>query len=479
MKWSLVLILVLYPLRVGAVSPQQALAACVQDARGLGPDRAYRTRYLWQPILKDTDQAVLTAQANFLSREPEFGKLREIDTGVWAVILDEYQWAPEQWEKLAGQDPWLHYTVKQNWPGGYDKGVYYAAGSYDVLYPAPLLDKALVDELYALTGSKVPLVRADWWFFRSSRQLDLQNKDDHGIGYYDWLEIKDRKTFEALGAVDRKTSIRLGKELLAAIEQGASGVVQYDRLVEWYAAYDGDYWLTLDTDNNHGNLVTANLERGAFKHKFEEAYITLPNELWAVYVGNDKGERQNAAPDVLGPNDNPLRRGRDSRIHIGIACFQCHVDGGLKDVDDWVRRTLRTPANLDTYDYKKYLELKRQYFSDLQARIERGRTRYKLALQECCGLEADKFPALYSEFYYRYQEARSLQTLAVEIGCEEAELKEALADYFDQKEYTDPFERKRLTPLLGLLQGQKLPITNAEQLNADLQLLVLRKRASK
>lgn len=463
-------------------SPQSALAAASKDACTLSDDRACRTRYMARPPwVSRQDWAetwvpkLLKAWANGLSRESEFAGFRAVGPDVVAVILDDFKWDAKVWEKQR-REPYFHRS-RLEW---YEAGAGYEAGWYRVYYRPHWLDANDLCKLEERTHSKVGIVRADWWLFYSSRQIDLDNKE-RGFGYLDWLGLKKRADFEALREVDKKRSIRIGLELRAVIEEDHSGVAQKGRQIEWFATYgDGDYWLTLDTDDtSNDNRPPARLEPGAFLHKAEEGYISLPNDLWAYWLGNDKGVKQATAPDFIGPNDSPLRKelgGRDARIHFA-SCLHCHVEGGLQPIDDWARRTFRGGRQLDEEDYQKALRFKRQYTSDLNARLEKGRARYAAALKNCADLDPAGFARLHAVAYYGYApRPRTAADLAAEMGVTEACLLKALRAAFDPKnKRLGAADRRRLADLLSLIDDKDprpIPVKTVEDLFGDLEDLV-------
>lgn len=445
--------------------PREVVDAIHADAKKLTPDAARRTRYLARPPWVAVEQwadlwrpKLLKAWANGLSREVDFASPRAVGDEAVAVVLDDYKWNPAVWEKQR-IEPYFH-RWRWKW---YEAGPGYAAGWYRLYRYPHWMDRDKVCDLERWTGSKVSVVRADWWLFYSSRQIDLDSKEQ-GFGYADWLGLAKRADFEALRAVDKKTSIRLGLEIRAAIEEGESGVAQKDRLIEWYATYgDGDYWLTLDTDDtSHGNTAPANLKPGQFKHKAEEGYISLPNDMWAFWLGTDKGARQATAPDFIGPNDSPLRQGRDGRIHLGASCLHCHTDGGLKSIDDWFRRTIRPPLGLAERDYAEYQRTKRQYASDLDGRLERGRARYAAALKRCAGLTPVEYAKLHADAYYGYGlRRRTRADVAAELGVTEDCLGNALKAYAKSNGGELPQEHATLAPLLREPPGT-LPVKYVE-----------------
>jgi len=446
---ALILALVAAP---ALASPQTAVAAAVADARRLPPEVACRTRYLYLPPYQRMELVVAVKfWANCLSREVDFGTPRVVADGLLAVVLDDYRWDARVWEQQFQTEPYFYYHVR-----------------------APGRPEGL--ELRARTGSRVPLVGADWWLFYASRQVNLQNQE-YGHGYYDWLGIKDQKTFEALRGTDKKQSIKIGDELRAVVEASKSGVTVegVDRQIEWYATYgDGEQglWLTLDaTNTSGGNTAAGNLAAGEFRFEATEAFVGLPNRLWAVGAFNARGARQATVPPEIANDNSDLHRGNDRRIHP-FSCIHCHDTGGLKAVDDWARnRGLKAPNQLDAFKVEEFLRLKRQYFRDLDAQLAKGRRRYAEALRECVGLSPEKAAALHAQVYYGYLRQRSPNDVAGLLGVAEEDLAACLKRFFDRA--NPDFEgKKRLANLSPLKDGRAIGVTHLEQFFGDLVCIV-------
>lgn len=442
--------------------PDEALAAALLDVRELPAPLAKRTRYLDLSVYTPSERMLLLSafkgHTAELSREAFYLPPRVLAGGMLlAVVLDWYQWDTHTWEQL-GNDPYYYEWYKD-------------AHNHYIHKPGDWLDKSVYQELYQRTGSYAPVVSADWWFFYTSRNLDLNNKTI-SYGYYGFLGLKRRADFEALGGTDKRVASKLGLELLGAVRMGKSRISQLDRGVEWYRTLTGAYYLTLDTDSiANGNLLPAKLNRGAFKHKAEEGYITLPNGLWAFWLGDDKGEPQNTAPDFIGGNDSPLRRGRDTRIHICQSCKDCHVNGGLQAVDDWARQNFSLPGELETADYKRFQELYRQYFGDLDKQVEKDRLANREALLRLTGLTTEAYAERSARIYYGYlSEDWTLTRLARRMGVTEARLEQALRNYAKKYQGFDDY----LAPLSELVSVPPggLPVGYVEQLYPALMKIV-------
>lgn len=458
-----VLLLLVFAATAAGATPAEALAAALADAEARGPDLACRTRYLWLPATVGRDEAVLQYQVNALSREPELVRPRRVAADVWAVVLDDYGWSAATWERQAEHHPYTHYSCRKWWPG--DR--HYLAGWYTERELGFWLDEPSYNRLARLTGSRIPLVRADWWIAQTCRQLSLDNRQT-GIGYYDWLGIGKRADVDRLVDLDRAASIRVGRELRALVVQGASGVAQQERFVARYQARTGAAWFTEDTDRSKD--APAQLD-GTFRPKAEEAVIALPNGLWLYWLGDDNGAAQATAPDFIGGNRAPVQRGADTRIHVGLACVQCHVEAGLRPIDDWARRTLRSPQGLGVKSPAELVRLRRQYLSDLNGHLERDRAVYRDALARCCGLTPAELAQALSDTFYRYTlEGRDLARLALELGCSEADLAQALRAYL-RRHGEWPQELAALATLTAREPGT-LPVAYAERHYADLHRLL-------
>lgn len=441
MRTAMRLALLIFALATSPVLAGDPTPAALEYVRGLSPEEAAVTRFVWQPeAFSEPDRAVLDLQLNFLSRTSDLLRWRFVNPNLLAVFYDVPGWSKAVWDKQADVEPYLTVRAEQlveekKWyEAGYYGSTYYQAGWYTVkkkkIVNAPnpkAVDQAAHVALQTLTGTLVPIVRADWWFVQSCRQVDLRNKE-RGIGYYDWLGIKDRNVFFALADFDPVKSDKIGRHVRDLVER--SGVAQTPRFVVWQAARDADAWFTLDEDGlNAANLPTELLKPGVFKHKAEEHFLGLPNGFPAFGLFDAGGTRQATAPDFIGPDDSPLRTGRDSRIHVCLSCVRCHFHqkghDGMRPVDGWVRKTFGGQVKPEIVDRADAVEFQRLYGGDLEKRLTDTRRRYREALYSVLGDKWD-WPAIsaaYSAYYDRYvHEPVTMTRLAKEAGLDEKKL---------------------------------------------------------
>lgn len=423
-----------------------------------GPDAPFM-RYFWvSTAAKDRDDflAAFCVHLNLLSREGVIRWPVAIAPDVLRIDVRDYGWDRGKlavWEKTAALDFVFHQKAKlerdavidQHWPGGasasgkeFERGVYEqnkkAGDVIDV--PAVWLPQNATDGLRKLTYSESPVLMAEWFFVQSARQVSLRNKQE-GLGYYDFLGLQTRDDFFSLTGTDPDVAKRVLAHWRAVVTK--SGISQQGRQVVALGSHARRVWGTLDTFTQQAKGVPQrNLREGEFSHDAEEWYGFLPNGLWVTFLSNNKGEAAESAPDKIGPDDSPLNRGRDHRVHANLSCVRCHSADKdmLRPIDDWVRRTFRKggPLSLTDPDKRTAQELESQYLRDLEELIGDDRALYARWVKRATtsaahpeGLTALAVGKLYAEAWSRYaDEDVSLEDAARELGCEPKKLADGI-----------------------------------------------------
>src|SRR5262249_12399155 len=255
--------LLLFLAAAGAAAAGDALALALADARALPPDARPHVRYLELPgSLPERARAeflkVLAFHVNSLSREAAFAPPAGHPAPVLAsptlarVYLPDYGWDSKVYERLGPLDPYYHVKVRTTEFEEVDElqtvGRYYLGGrpvrpgtpgavwvdegkeptgrkikrpkggarAKDVTAAAPWLDAAAIAELVALTQSQVPLLRADWFFVQTARELDREDVKTNA-GYYEFLGIASRGDILRLTGLDEKVSRRIQREVAAIV----------------------------------------------------------------------------------------------------------------------------------------------------------------------------------------------------------------------------------------------------------------------
>lgn len=464
---------------VWASSPADAVAAALADAGRLPPDARAHARYL--SLYHESDakrlgeqKKVLDFWVNSLSREAELKPLVEVRPGLYRLDLRDYRWDAKTWERLA-DEPYFHARIKtaatttpaapatveviEWWPGGNKGGVYYPPGNYRVQRPAPAksadkvqeevkvaqapwLDTRQAAELVTLTQSQAPVVRGDWWLVQTAQQADRK-----GTGYYDFLNVKDLKEFQRAVGLDQKLAEELQRETRAIVSR--SGVTLNNRQILRYQTITGGYWATLDSNKNtNGNNAVRQLN-GDYSFDATEVYGALPSGLFAFFLADSKGVRQDAAPDSIASDGQAP--GNDRRVHAGVSCVRCHVEG-IRPIDDWARKVYRSPIALASPDHEKLQRLRRLYLSDLDRHVRRDQQDYAEVLGKLTGLKPQEMARAFARMHEQYRERDlGLAQAAREAGVDGAKLLAALKVYATANGSLDPV-------LAGLLQEPEVPI---------------------
>jgi hypothetical protein len=410
--------------------PNGALVLIRGDLLRLPPERRKQTRYLdLYPLPageREAATAIFGGHVNALSREPEIVKPALVGGRLLRVELGDYGWPAEIWEQLADVDPYYHVKTEAvvgytNWPGGVwpGDGKYYPPNSFRTRdkkissAPAPWTDAGLAAGIEQLTGSRAPVVRAQWFLWQTAVQ------EGRKPGYYDFLGIKDRATFEALIRFDAKLAAKLEQRRVVIF----SGITQEPRRLERTATVLGGLWRTFDSAAAVAKHNPLRLLDDSFEFDVSEQFAPLPNGMTGWLLTDSKGVRVDKAPDSIVQGD--FTGGRDKRLHVGISCVRCHYleagENGIKDID------AAPLQRIDSPDLDKLRELRRQYARDLAPQIEQDRRGYAAAVKQATGLEARRWASAYGRMYAAHDEARiDLAAAAADIGADPQALRKAL-----------------------------------------------------
>lgn len=405
-----------------AGTPTEAVAAALADARRLAPDDALQTRYLWTGNLSADERAACRRAvqfwANSLSRRGLITVPRDVTPELIALDCSKYKWDREVYGRFRLSDPYFHVQV-------IDK----ATKERDGLR-APWLPQAEMDELETLTHSVVPILRADFFVAQTARQTNNRNDENSGTGYYDFLGLKSRADLFALTDLDVEKSKAIERDLRAALNK--SKVSNQGRQIVRFQARTGCYWVTLDPKDATGKGdPVQNLRPEDFAHDAEEVVACLPNRLPLYWAGTADGKRQASAPDFIGGDTSPPNdRGNDKRIHVGVSCVRCHIEDALRPINDWARRTLRSPLALTSTDKALRDEFERLYFQPLGSQLEEDRRAFDVATLRACGVRHSTAALALSDTYGRYLfDDVTLEVAAAECGLKPKQLQEQLRAY--------------------------------------------------
>lgn len=479
LAYSVLFTLLFTPL-LSAQSPSAAVEAAHADLARVREDRRPYTRYLSLHHVSDRKEleqwhAVLCFWANSLSRESEIVAPRRIAANLWRIDLGDYRWDAKVWEKLAVVEPYftakiivdvrtitkiidhkggdcIHpgtgKTLKNLAPGRYSYEVPDGNGKVKAAL-APWLPAKDHAALSLACQSQVPLVRLDWFLH------EIAVPNDRGTGYYDWLSLGNKEAdFQALIGADVKKARELRKEVRAIVAR--STVTLNDRAMGRVPTLTGIYWFTQDFAASTEKKNTLRVLDPDFDPDASEQYGTLPNGLFAFWLQNGKGERQDTAPDNIASDGQS--RGTDRRVRTGLSCVRCHLEG-IRPINDWARKVYTPPFSLEDRDYEESKKKRSQYLSDLTGKIKRDQTDYAEALKATNGLTSAANAKAVADLWDHYAERdRTLADVAGELGTTAEALTTALKA---------EAKAGQLDPVLaGLVQGVEVRAEHIEEVFA-------------
>jgi hypothetical protein len=435
---------------VAHAAPADAVAICVTDARALPAEKARYTRYFDLTHLDAAGRQlwfnVLSWHVNSLSREPEVIPPRVVAGGaVLAVDLRDYGIDPLVYGRLSlpeAREPYFHVVIEV---AEYDQ---YARANRKVrkTAAAPWLPAAGVGELIERTVSQVPVLRGDWFYYATAVQKDRV------AGYYDFLGLgKKEADFLRLIGADAKEAKRLKLEMAASV--ASSGVAINNRGVTRLQSLTGGYWFTQDYKTSIDRQNVARLLGGDAEPPqgdASEQYGCLPNGLFAYWLQNDKGERQDVVPQNIALDHEAT--GNDRNIFAGtLSCARCHTTG-LQPVNDYARRLYQRAVQLRSVDYDRLRRLRQLYLSDLPGQLADDNVRYARAVKRCNGLEAAENARAVKAAWQQYADDPVTPAVAArELGCAERVLLAKVKEYAAPVPPIDP-------ALAGFAQTPPIPL---------------------
>jgi serine/threonine-protein kinase len=234
-------------------------------------------------------------------------------------------------------------------------------------------------EVYRLSGSDLPALRADW-FVATATRPPL---------YHTVLDLPDTaEKLEKLLRVDVADNFRHDK--LARAGFAKSGVSSQNRLIERHEAAYGAYWKSYDfrTNDGAGNLFRFPLgptfkdnpfAAQAFQHAGGELIFHLPNGLQGYLLVDAKGKRIDEGPTDIVSDTN--RSSGTVAIVNGLSCMVCHKHGMIRD---GFRDELRDGAGVNDGARAKLLRLHPRA-ADFAALMKEDEDRFVAALGRAVG----------------------------------------------------------------------------------------------
>ena len=444
-------------------TPAECVAVARKDAETIPQSVLPYIRYFslgeFDMAEREAKIRVLSGHVNHLSVEQDLVPVHIVDEWGLSVVrinLNDYHWSVETWDRLARVDPYFHVKVIREWEGGVwpADGKTYAKGAfpYNDFLLAPVLSegpegKANLSYLADALKTRVPILRADWFLNQTAIQAN------RAVGYFDWLGIKDQKTFDDLAGFDPKIGKRSGRidresVALSGVSLQPRGILRKEGV--------RPIWVTFDFEQALGQKNPLRVIGSDIEDSFDatEQFGLLRNGLWATFLANGKGVRQDFAPPQIASDS--MSRSNDKRVHINISCIRCHADGGLQSIDGHFRNAIQPPLNLGATDEGQAREFRQQYMSDLKRYLNRDRRVYEEAVKEVTGWTAKEWSTRYAAEWERYEDARvDLAWVARDLHVPQNQLKDAMNRALQQKlviRYQD-HQKIEVAPAIDLVFG--------------------------
>ncbi len=370
------------------------VAAVAKTLTDAGTEQAKTLRFLslttaYNACTDDTDLKVygeaLGHTINGLSWGLDPYVVEAIDAArtVFKIDLAKIGWTSEKWERLTAVYP----------------------------YAARAPSNA---ELEALTGTKLPVLRGDW-FVAAAGRAPL---------YYELLGLPERSS-ALLTSLKVDTNIAIAQGRVRRIGIKTSNVARGNRLLQRVPFANGSIWTTYEYAPTPGRPDLFDApggpgSRGAPKPDASLMMFSLPSGFNAFFMTNGDGVRLNDLPLSVMRDDGHA----SGRITAGAGCLACH-SAGMQPATDEIRQRVQGDTTVPRDIRERTLAL-HATSDDNQRLFDEDNTRIVKALSG-----AGLTPALtqngqdpVSALVLAYDRPLTLQAVAAELDMAPARLSE-------------------------------------------------------
>lgn len=439
--------------RALAISPYQAVQIAEYDLKQLSKEQQHFARYLWFPEYSDKTQVATAMMVNHAMSHAAY-PITSLPTnsgiiGVWflqggvyridlaEIGAGEVSWVMSLWETLIEREPYFTYRTQV---AKTDK----VEAHWDYSTPPYL---PTLDNLKALTESKVPIVNGAWLMSKSMQQIN-------GGRYYIFRRLVPRR----LNKDDKELTPIKVNDYLAKVGVNLHSIennVGIDRAVVYPRhPTESPGSIVLTTSNtippSRGTALVGitfdifeddqgnpefDPERNLLGHKFrgQEIIVTQPNGFPEYTLWDANGNLVDEAPQKLAA-DRTIAHGLP-RLNAPLSCIRCHgMERGWLKIDCRIRDRVASGQKI-TGDFSKeevsdpgtLAQIKALYSGNLNTALFGGQSTYAhavfLATAGPSGLhsvaEASAWTAdVFSDYVYEEVDAHKA---AAELGLETIE----------------------------------------------------------
>jgi hypothetical protein len=293
-------------------------------------------------------------------------------------------------------------------------------------YPYGLLhDSATAKAVHIATGTRMPVVRGDWFLATASR-VPL---------YHDLLQLPTTAAeLERQLRVD--VTVNIQQERVARAGFNGSGISKQNRLLERHDALHGAYWRSYDFDPIPQNLLERELQlpdrrnlfayplgpgftENTFRHAGGELIFNLPNGLQAYMLVNADGLRIDKGPlQIVSDAKRP-----DRAVETGLSCIGCHVQG-INPKDDQIRDHVAKNPKLFSRTDADLVQALYVPVPKMRKLMEEDAERFRKAVEKTGGRLTRTEPVITSVL--RYEADVDLETAAAELSLSPKDLVERI-----------------------------------------------------
>lgn len=291
--------------------------------------------------------------------------------------------------------------------------------------------------LERLTGSRTPIVRADWLLAAVGLQAD---------NYFRLAGIPaTEEEFCAQFGVDQEAYRQLRADVGANVLK--SDVTQKPRRISFRGtAFFGVLLLTRDPNTDADPQRDPIRNPHGFVFDGTEGFARGAHGLLRFWTGNAAGRRVNLVPAEIAPEDYTLPRGAQNRqIVAPLSCIACHnmtrEESGFKAFSNDQLRFMRGQLAKAAHDPVAAADAAKFYGSNLSRLIVTEREAYADAVTKACGATPYEMAAAWSAAAGAYQfELVTPESAACELGLSLEEAERVFATYATQ--HPDHVQRK-------------------------------------
>lgn len=406
-------------------SPAQVLTRCAEHLATVSEYDRPRIRYFDMTdapggYLPSVTGATLFG-CNSAARSPMTAQPRAVpntDQRIFWIDLAWYNWTPEAWEAISGEDPYFREPI------------------------IPSNSVALV-YLKAQTRANA-VVRAGWWLwytFDSSEFLDagqLRNENSFydKLVYSDVEFVRDGKKVRGVGPktaaefeqawfVDFTRLKDFPTDRGAMVDTGFSRVAYNNRILWRVRGSAGTYWRTFDVQRTAGDQ---DFVETPFPKKFDAGEHIFQDERGAQFYLLSDGN--GAALDFANPfivKGDPASSPHNDVLVTSRSCIHCH-DSGILSFRNEHPRLRDAGVELKALGLSRAQRFEQFFLQDakLQRLVRQDQDNYAEFVRDCNGLTTQENLQGFIRARSWYGQPVGLQQAARELGCVPQELADAL-----------------------------------------------------